>query len=315
MRIYRALKEIIGHEQGCVVAVGNFDGVHLGHGAILQQTVESAGVGDSPSLVMTFSVHPANRLRPDKAPGIIMRIEDRLTLMERAGIQAALVLPFDTQLAVMEPEEFVDRVLVDALNSVEVVAGEGWRFGKDRAGDMDLLSTLGGERGIKVNGIPAQKLGGLPISSTRIREALARGEVDLAARLLGRPHFVRGIVEHGEGRGISLGYPTVNLSCNNSIVPSRGVYAAAFAHAGKVGPAGVNIGIRPTFGTGPDTVEAHLVGEIGDIYGEEVTLIFLARLRDELAFPDKGSLGDQIGRDIARAEEVFGRYDISGVPP
>ncbi len=314
MRLYHSLDEIFGHEKGCVVAVGNFDGVHLGHGAILERAVTRADAGHVPSLVMTFSVHPANRLRPDRAPGVIMRIEDRLALMGRAGVQAALVLPFDTRMATMDPGQFVDQVLVQSLNATAVVAGEGWRFGKDRTGDMTLLSSYGAEKGFEVQAVPAQMSGGLPISSTRIREALGKGDVGLARTLLGRPHFVRGQVEHGEGRGKGLGYPTVNLTGNNVLYPSGGVYAAAFACGDQRGPAAVNIGTRPTFGSGTETVEAHLVGVDRSLYGREVYLVFLARLRDEMAFPDADSLREQIGRDVTRTAEIYRNSDLSGVP-
>lgn len=314
MRIYGNLDEIHGRERGCVAAVGNFDGVHLGHGAILKQAAANAAARGVPGLVMTFSVHPANRLRPHSAPRIIMKMEDRLALMARAGIQAALVLPFDRRLAGMEPAEFVDGVLINSLGITEVVAGEEWRFGKDRVGDMDSLSSMGRERGFSVTSVGAQMLEGSPVSSTRIRGALHEGDVGLAEKLLGRPHFARGTVERGEGRGRRLGFPTVNLACESVILPARGVYGAAFACDDRVGPAAVNIGSRPTFGSGTGTVEAHLVGVREDLYGRQVTIIFLTRLRDEIAFPDRGSLIEQIARDVERAEKTFDLSRIGEVP-
>ncbi len=307
MRRYDNLDDIKGREPDCVAAVGNFDGVHLGHQEIFARTLSSARKHGGPSLAVTFNVHPARELRPHKAPGSIMSLEDRLRVIADLGVSAALVLPFNGGMASLTPEDFVREILVNALGVVEVVAGEGWRFGKDRTGDMDLLAALGDEMSFRVQKVRSVSCEGLAVSSTRIRETLGKGDVDLARRLLGRPHLIRSNVIHGEGRGQRLGFPTVNITAGDVITPSRGVYAASFSCQGKAGPAAVNIGNRPTFGPGPTAVEAHLVGMEGDLYGEEIIIRFLARLRDELSFPDEASLRKQIERDVEKTREIYAR--------
>jgi riboflavin kinase/FMN adenylyltransferase len=241
-----------------------------------------------------------------------MSLEERLRVIADLGVNAALVLPFNGGIASLTPEDFVREILVNALGAVEVVAGEDWRFGKDRTGDMDLLTALGDEMGLRAQKVRGVSYEGLSVSSTRIREALGKGDVDLVRRLLGRPHLIRGDVIHGEGRGQRLGFPTVNIPVGNVITPLRGVYAASFSCLGKAGPAAVNIGNRPTFGAGPTTVEAHLVGMEGDLYGKEIVLRFLARLRDELSFPDEASLRKQIKRDVEKAREVYRAHGRGG---
>lgn len=305
MRRYGSLQEIRGRESGCVAAVGNFDGVHMGHQEIFARTLAGARRHGGPSLVFTFSVHPVRELNPDKAPGSIMILEERLRIIAGLGIEAALVLPFNGGLASLTPEDFVREILLDVLGAAEVVAGENWRFGRGRAGNMGLLCKLGDRFGFRVQVVRDLSCEGLSISSSRIREALAKGDVELARRLLGRPHFIRNRVVRGEGRGRDLGFPTVNIPPGGVITPSRGVYAASFSCGQRSGPAAVNIGSRPTFGPGPETIEAHLVGMDKDLYGEEVVIRFLARLRDELSFSDVTSLREQIENDVRRAVEIY----------
>ncbi len=305
MRKYEDLESIREKEVGCVAAVGNFDGVHTGHQAIFRETVSRAEDIATDGLILTFSRHPAATIMPDNKPRVIMTVSDRLRIASDLGMNAALVLPFDRQIASMTPEQFVDEVLVDTLSVSAVVAGQGWRFGKDRAGDVDLLSALGRERGFSVYSVPSVFVEGLVVSSTRIRNTLSDGDVESAKDLLGRPHFVKGTVIEGQGRGQGLGYPTVNLDCGNVILPANGVYGAAFSFEGRSGPAAVNVGTRPTFGGGPLTVEAHLFEIDGKLYGSEITLLFLTRLRDEVAFKDEHSLRAQISEDVKSAVKVF----------
>jgi len=305
MRRYDSLDAIRGRERGCVAAVGNFDGVHLGHQEIFSRTLAGARNHGGPGLAVTFSVHPVRELKPHMAPGSIMTLDERLRIIGALGMDAALVLPFDGGLASLTPEAFVREVLVEILGVAEVVAGEDWRFGKGRAGDMDLLRVKGAEMDFGVQGVPDLFHEGLSVSSTRVRESIEKGDVDLARRLLGRPHLVRNRVVHGEGRGRGLGFPTVNIPSGGVITPSRGVYAASFSCRDMAGPAAVNIGSRPTFGGGPITIEAHLVGMDGDLYGEEIVIRFLSRLRDEISFPDIFSLQEQIARDVEKAKEIY----------
>ncbi|MFV1956178.1 MAG: bifunctional riboflavin kinase/FAD synthetase [bacterium] len=313
MRKYEDLESIREKEVGCVAAVGNFDGVHTGHRAIFRETVSRAEDIAADGLVLTFSRHPAATVMPDNKPSVIMTVADRLRIASGLGVNAALVLPFDRQTASMIPEQFVEEVLVNTLSVSAVVAGQGWRFGKDRAGDVDLLSALGRERGFCVYSVPSVFFKGLPVSSTRIRDTLSDGDVEGARNLLGRPHFVRGTVIEGQGRGRGLGYPTVNLDCGDVILPANGVYGAAFSFEGRSGPAAVNIGTRPTFGGGPLTVEAHLFEIDERLYDSEITLSFLARLRDEMTFEDEHSLREQISEDVKSAVKIFSQISSRGI--
>ena len=313
MRIYEDLDSIPNAEKGCVAAVGNFDGVHLGHQVIFTETVATADKMSTHGLVLTFSSHPASILEPDRKPGIVMTLKDRLHFASQLGIKAALVLPFDRRMAALAAEEFVERVLVGALGVCAVVAGENWRFGKNRMGDIDQLARLGKKSGFAACGVPPVSRGDEPVSSTRIRDSLARGKVELARKLLGRPHFVRGKVVSGEGRGRDLGFPTVNLDCGGVVLPAKGVYSGAFTSEGVLGPCAVNVGTRPTFGSGQQTVEAHLIGVEGDYYGRQVTLSFLTRLRDEVSFEDEISLKNQISRDVGIAARIFSESGVEGI--
>ncbi len=305
MNIYEDLASVSSGETGYVVAVGNFDGVHLGHQAIFRETAALAAEKSARGLVLTFSAHPVSTLKPDKTPGIVMALEDRLHFASRLGIEAALVLPFDRETADLTAEEFVHRILVSTLGARAVVSGKNWRFGKNRTGDLKLLGGLGKIHGFSVSGIPPVLLDGAPVSSTRVRGNLAQGEVELAGKLLGRPHFVRGSVIPGAGRGRNLGFPTINLDCGKTVLPARGVYSGAFFYDGVTGAAAVNVGTRPTFGPGQQVLEAHLIGVKEDLYDRQVTVSFLKRLRDELPFTDENSLISQISEDVKNADLIF----------
>jgi riboflavin kinase/FMN adenylyltransferase len=309
MRIYRHLDEVCGRENGCVLAVGNFDGLHLGHREIFSRAREMADDLKAPFAILTFTEHTAARVRPGEEPPILMSVGDRLEMAGEMGVDAALLFPFDETFAALTPERFVRQVLGDCLGVSGVVAGSGWRFGRERAGDMTLMEKLGLKQGFRVASVAPLVLEGLPVSSTRIRRVLSRGNVELAARLLGRQHAVSGEVVHGEGRGRELGFPTVNLDCHNLMLPAMGVYAAAYEAGSARGAAAVNIGVRPTFGPAigeaESTMEAHLVDLNRDLYGREVRISFLARLRSEMPFSDAEKLIDNIRRDVDRTVEIY----------
>ena len=315
MRVHTGLEAAAVREPGCVVAVGNFDGVHIGHQAIFASARKEALARGCSVLVLTFAQHPVSRLQPHRAPSPLMTLEDRLGTIGDLGVDSALVLPFEDELASMPPETFVRKVLVGALKASAVVVGRGWRFGRDRAGDDVLLADLGRRYGYDVFPVPGVLHGGLPVSSTRIRESLARGDVVLARELLGRPHYLRGVVVEGRGTGRRLGFPTVNLASGEVMLPSRGVYAAGCRAGSWEGPAAVNIGVRPTFGNGVDLLEAHLLGFDGHLYGVTVTLAFQARLREELAFSSAAELSAQIRADVARVSEQYDPSVLKGVRP
>jgi riboflavin kinase/FMN adenylyltransferase len=296
----------VGWPAACV-AVGNFDGVHLGHQALAAAVVGRARARGGVAGALTFEPHPARVLRPERAPSALLTLDQKARLLAEAGVERLAVLPFDRSLAMLTPEEFARRVLQDALGARSVVVGENFRFGHGRAGDVGELRRLGAELGFEVASLPPVSLGGRPVSSTRIREALGHGEVRQAQALMGRPYFIEGEVVRGDARGRALGFPTANLEPRNELLPRDGVYAARCGLAGEPPerPAVVNIGRRPTFDGREVRAEAHLLGFAGDLYGRELRLDFVDRLRDERRFDGPGPLVEQIRADVAQARRVL----------
>jgi riboflavin kinase / FMN adenylyltransferase len=301
------------HEEGLperpVVSIGNFDGVHLGHRAILAETVRRAREAGAPAGVVTFDPHPLQILAPEKAPRMLQTLPQKLEQLAAAGLDAALVVPFTRDFSLGRAEDFVRSFLVGRLGIRAVVIGRAFRFGHGREGSLDLLRTLGAELGFDADGVPdVVDDGGLAISSTRIRAAVAAGDVAGAQRMLGRPFTLHGIVERGSRVGRKLGYPTVNLRPSGEALPGTGVYVTRLEipSLGRSWRSVTNVGVRPTvWEGGATTVEAHLFDFDLDVYGEPVLLSFLARLREERKFPSLGELTEQIARDVAGAEAWF----------
>ncbi|UCG38873.1 MAG: bifunctional riboflavin kinase/FAD synthetase [bacterium] len=314
MRVFTGRSVLPAPREGTVLAVGNFDGVHLGHQSVFESAVRAARERGAPAVILTFSAHPLAALSPERAPAPIMAVSDRLRIAESFGFDVALVLDFDDQLAAMSPEAFTRSLLVDRLGVVEVVAGEAWRFGKGRKGDMALLERLGSRLGFDVRSVPPVMSGGLAVSSTRVREAIAAGDVTAAGTLLGRPHFVRGEVIRGEGRGRGLGFPTVNLHCGDLLLPADGVYACGYLTGENSGPSAVNIGPAPTFHKEFQGLEAHLMDWDGELYGNTVTIAFIRRLRASIAFPDAAKLAEQIAADVRSTRTIFRPDLMAGIP-
>ncbi len=289
------------------VALGNFDGVHLGHQALFDRLhVLAAEVGGE-ALAYTFEPHPVAFFFPDRPPFLLTTLEQKLELVESCGVRTIIVATFDAGFASQTPEVFARDVLVGGLGARVVVVGYDFTFGKGRAGTPQVLGALGQTYGFRVEVLPPITVGGEPVSSSRIRRAVAAGLVEDAAVLLGRPYTIRGTVVPGHRRGGSqLGFPTANVQIENPLVPGGGVYAAwvqiltaADPHARDREAAAVNVGTAPTFGGGPKTVEAHLLDFHGDLYGARIEVAFVARLRDERRFGDLAALEGQIAADVA----------------
>ena len=314
MKIIRGKGSFTAPDRGSVLAVGNFDGVHLGHQKVFEASAAQAAALAVPAALLTFTGHPLRILRPEEAPMPLMLPEDRLKIAEAFGFEMAFILDFDAGLASMSPVLFTDEILVGAIGAAGIVAGTRWRFGSGRAGTMELLNELGRDRGLKVVAVDPAVMGGQPVSSTRIRELLSDGDVTTARDLLGRPHFIRGIVSRGCGRGKGLGFPTVNLDTGSVLIPADGTYAGAYIVSGRIGPAAINIGASPTFHQNVPGVEAHLVGWEGDLYGETVTIVFSRRLRPERAFPGAEALSSQIARDVEETRRTFVPEAVEGIP-
>jgi riboflavin kinase/FMN adenylyltransferase len=301
MRIVRGLPPVPPEPPPSAVALGVFDGVHLGHRAILGLAVTRARAGDMRSTACTFDPHPVEVLQPGRAPLLITTLEERLALIEGCGLDEAVVLPFTRDLASMEPEAFVKDVLVARLGARDVVVGFNHRFGRGARGDAALLSSLGERLGFRTHVAEPLMVDGVAVSSTEIRGALQRGDLGLATRLLGRAYTLSGTITHGAGRGRTLGFPTANVLPTRPVLVAPGVYACMAEWAGRKERAVVNVGIRPTFGETMLAVEAYLLDFSGDIYGQTMTLSFISRIREERRFPSVDALRAQIDADAAEA--------------
>jgi riboflavin kinase/FMN adenylyltransferase len=305
MRIVRTLESFPPEARPSVVALGVFDGVHLGHRAILDTAVARA-VGAT-AVVCTFDPHPAEVLQPDRAPLPITTLEERLALIAQSGLALAVVVPFTTTLAAMEPEAFVSEILISRLGAREIVVGFNHRFGRGARGDARLLTDLGVRLGFHAEVVPQMAdVDGSPVSSSAIRAALQRGDLDVAARMLGRTYFVSGEVVEGAGRGRTLGFPTANIAAERPLLLPPGVYACRLHVDGTVHRAVLNAGVRPTFGEKVFTLEAHVLDFSGDLYGRPVRLDFVRRIREEKKFPGVDALKAQIVADIDAARVALG---------
>lgn len=294
-------------ESGTAVAIGVFDGMHLGHRRVLKS------LGDvDPNLVrvaMSFGTHPASLLSPDGAPPRLSTLKRRFDLFEDAGIDRVAVLGFDERMRDMAPEDFVRRFLVEGLNARFVVVGVGFRFGRDAAGTTETLAEMGRRHGFEVEVIDIACDAGMEIRSTTIRSALRDGDVKRAAAMLGRPYDLEGIIVPGDGRGRQLGVPTANVSFPAMLtVPRHGVYAVTAVIDGIAHPAVANLGIRPTFGGEDEVLEVHVLGLDRDLYGKHVSVEFVERIRDERRFDSVDDLLLQIRIDIASASEALAEH-------
>lgn len=295
---------------GSVVAVGVFDGVHRGHAALLARGTEHARAAGVALVVLTFHPHPAAVLRPDRAPLLLCTPADRVRLLGAAGAEAVLVLPFTAALAAVEADEFVRTVLVDALRARALVIGADFRFGARAAGDVPGLTRMGAAHGFTVDALAVQTVSGdgaERYSSSRARALLAAGDVAGAARILGRPHSLRGEVLAGDRRGRELGFPTANLACPPGlVVPADGVYAGWLSHAGSRWPAAISVGTNPTFTGVPRRVEAHVIDRDDlQLRGRPVRVAFGTRLRDMEAFDSVPALVEQMTADVRRARTLL----------
>jgi riboflavin kinase/FMN adenylyltransferase len=285
------------------LSLGNFDGVHRGHLALAEAIVRHARELNGRAVVLTFEPHPARVLALERAPLALMTVEQKAEALGELGVNWLVVAPFTASVANQSAEVFATSVLKSALGAALVVIGPGFRFGRGRVGDATDLDRAG----LRVAVVPAVLEGGRPVSSTRVRESLERGAVDLARLLLGRPFANDGRVVPGDGRGRLLGVPTANLAPANEVVPANGVYAAWFRVRSPSGrleagwPAVVNVGRRPTFGGGQERVEAHLLGFSGDLYDRTARVEYHSRLREERRFADAQELVLQVHSDAARA--------------
>jgi len=290
--------------EGSAVAIGVFDGVHRGHRRVLG-ALDAAPV-DLVRVAVTFSTHPAAVLSPAGAPSRLSTLKRRFDLLEDAGVERIAVLKFDQRMRSMEPEDFVRRFLVDGLNARYVAVGRDFRFGVRASGDVDTLIELGERYGFTVVPVDIVTDDGTEIRSTSIRDALEAGDVRHAAAMLGRPYEMEGIVVPGDGRGRQLGVPTANVSFPAVLtVPRHGVYAVVATVDGTEYPAVANLGTRPTFDSGDVILEVHVLDMDRDLYGKQVRVAFIDRIRDERRFASGDELATQIHADIDTARGIL----------
>ena len=291
-----------------VLALGNFDGLHRGHLKIIDRVKRGAAERCGTPMAMTFDPHPPRVVRPDKAPPLLMTNAQRVEALRKAGVDGVAFVRFTHEMSQWEPEAFVRDVIAGWLHPAEVWVGGNFLFGRERSGNFSLLRTLGLRYGFRAEQIDPVRYRDFVVSSTRVRRLITEGRVDEAAALLGHYHFVDGTVVPGAGRGRAIGVPTANLSTENELLPPLGVYATAVTIGRTVHRAITNIGVRPTFETGgAPTIETHVFGLDEDLYGRDLRLSFVLRLRAEQTFPDAAALVAQIRADCAEAQALFDR--------
>ena len=285
--------------------MGNFDGIHLGHRALIDGAVEDARSSRIPSVVLTFEPHPLQVLAPERAPKMLLSHKDKMELLRSLGVDVVMIQHFDLQFAKLAAEEFVRFVLLDRLKAAKIWVGKDLRFGQGRKGGVDDLLRWGTEAGFQVGIVEPILVDGVRVSSSRIRQLITDGKVDGARSLLGRYHFVSGRVVIGHQRGRDLGFPTANISSRTEVLPADGIYATLL-HLGERTLWSVSsVGLNPTFGAGPRTIESHILNFHEDIYGAHVKLAFVKKIRDEKKFASTDELANQIRGDVASAQVIF----------
>jgi len=289
------------------LTIGNFDGVHLGHQAMLERVNRTARERGLVSCVMTFEPHPREFFAPDKAPTRLTSLREKLELLAGLGVEQLLVCRFDYDFARIAADEFIVRFVVTALDARWVLVGDDFRFGARRLGDFDLLAAAGRRHGFEVERMQSYAVSGVRVSSTAVRERLGAGDMDGAAALLGRPYSISGRVVHGDQLGARLGFPTANVRLQHNRPPVMGIFAV---DVGGLGPAplpgAASLGVRPTVRSDATPVlEVHLFDFDRDVYGQRVQVRFFKKLRDEEKFPDLETLRAAIGRDVAVARKYF----------
>ncbi len=305
MRIIRGVKNLNLKFPSPVVTLGNFDGVHLGHQAIFKKVVERGREIKGTSIAFTFEPHPLKVLAPERSPKLLNTFHAKMRLIEAAGIDVVICADFSRSFAEQNPEEFVRNVLHDRIGAREVYVGYDYAFGKGREGSIDFLKKMGGEYGFHVGVVDAVRVDGIVVSSSLVRELVSTGKVSEASRFLGRYYAIEGDVVPGARRGRTLGFPTANIHTPNELIPGYGVYAVLADVDGRRLKGAASIGVRPTFGGGPASIEVYLFDFEGDLYEKKMAISFVERLRGEEKFPDAESLVRQMQKDVEQARKVL----------
>lgn len=305
MRVIRGIKNFTEKLPNPILTLGNFDGVHLGHQAIFRKVVERAHSTNGTSIAFTFEPHPLKVLAPERSPRLLNTFHAKMKLIESSGIQVVVCADFTREFAEQNPEEFAKSVLVDKIGVREVYVGYDYAFGRGREGSIASLKAMGESYGFFVGVVEAVQVNGTIVSSSLVRDLVSDGRVDEAPRYLGRFYSIEGNVVHGSSRGHTLGFPTANIHTANELIPAFGVYAVRAIVGGNMLDGAASIGVRPTFGNGPVSIEVFLFDYNGDLYGKHIEVLFIKRLRPELKFPDAESLVRQMHRDVEDAKTVL----------
>jgi len=307
MRVLRSISELAELSGPLYLAIGVFDGVHLGHQAVISTSAKHAQAAGGTPVVVTFDPHPVKVLRPDDAPHLLTATQHKIALIRDLGVAHLLVLHFDKSFAATSPEDFVQQLVDGSKPLREICVGHEWSFGKGRAGNLALLKKLGATYDFNVIGVEAVKVNGEVVSSTAIRQAIEAGNLVKATQMLGREYTILGTVVRGEQLGRKLGFPTANLSAHSEQFPPNGVYVSEARIGGTLYRGVANLGFRPTVAAGKPVrlLELHLFDLDREIYGEEMEVRFVRYLRPERKFPDVDALRDQIAADVRQARESF----------
>src|SRR4051794_30653838 len=304
MHIIRNLDQLPASARGGAVTIGNFDGVHRGHVAIVQRLLERADAVAGPAVVFTFDPHPVRILRPEQCPPPLTWTERKAELLAAQGVDWIVAYPTDEALLQLSAAEFFERIVIRSLAARALVEGSNFYFGHNREGTIDGLKQLAAGAGISLDIVPPVVADGQIVSSSRVRELIRAGNVEHAAQLLSAPYRIRGMVMHGAGRGAKIGFPTANLSGIDTLLPAQGVYAGRAEVGADQYPAAINLGPSPTFGDAIIRVEVHLIGLTEALYGQPLEVDFLARLRDIRPFDSPEALVEQLHRDIDEVKQI-----------
>ncbi len=317
MELFHGIQALTRTLASPVVTIGNFDGVHLGHRQIIHEAIEKARAREGTVVVYTFRPHPQLALRPEVHLPLLLTYDEKIEQLSKLGVDVTIEEPFSREFSTTTPDQFFSQILLHRLNAQAIVVGYDFAFGKERAGHIDTLQSFCVQAGVELTVVQPEQVEGEAASSTRIRQHLQSGEIELANRLLGRAFFYRGIIERGEGRGRKIGFPTANLKPEGKLVLPYGVYATWAFLSSKSGlkryPSVTNIGVRPTFQkqTGDSSletqvrVETHLLDIDLDLYGRELEVCFVRRLREERRFDGIDSLRAQIAKDVMAAKMIL----------
>jgi riboflavin kinase/FMN adenylyltransferase len=306
MELIRNQSQLRPHHQNCVATIGNFDGVHLGHQAILRQLMRQAQQRQVSAVVIIFEPQPQEFFAPQQAHARLTRLREKLMVLRRYGVTRVLCLHFNTQLAVLSAQAFIEKILVQGLQIQHLVVGDDFRFGNDRQGDFELLQQTGQQYGFTVENQHTFIIDGERVSSTRVRQALEQGDISTAQQLLGRPYTLCGRIRYGQQRGRSIGFPTANIFLHRQISPLTGVFAVTLHGIYSQPLPGVaNLGTRPTVDGSQFLLEVHLFDFQKTIYGQYVEVEFIRKLRDEQRFNSFAALKQQIMQDVQVAKAVF----------